>query len=177
MAGAVAGLAAGLSLAVVPSVIHVVFGTDVPGGDDLWILPATYLRLAEGLSFGLMLAPFAALGLWLMSRAPRPDRSWVFGLAAGALVVGAVLMVVRQTGEYTGVEPLAGNDPAPVALPAQPVAVPYAPAPPGPLTVRRDEDGGVVLSDQRGAQVILRGVNVNQLGEYYEADPSIPAWR
>ena len=174
VAGAIAGIAAGLGLALVESVVHLVFGTDVPGGDDLWILPATYLRLAEGLSFGLLLAPFGALGLWLMSRAPSPDRSWAFGLVAGALVVGAVLVVVRQTGDYTGVEPLAGNDPAPVALPAQPEAVPNEPAAPGPLTVRRDEDGTAVLSDQRGAQVILRGVNVNQLGQYYAADPAVP---
>ena len=174
LAGAIAGIAAGLSLALIESLVQLVFGTDVPGSGDLWVLPATYLRLAEGLSFGLLLAPASALGLWLMGRAPRREMSWAVGLAAGALVVGAVLVVVRQTGAYTGVEPLAGPDPAPVDLPAQVSAPPDQPAPPGPITVRRDPDGQVVLADQRGAQVILRGINVNQLGEYYAADPDVP---
>ena len=30
------------------------------------------------------------------------------------------------------------------------------------------------IRDQHGAQVLLRGVNVNQLGEYFQADPSLP---
>lgn len=30
------------------------------------------------------------------------------------------------------------------------------------------------ITDTRGRQVILRGVNVNQLGDYYAADPSLP---
>ena len=40
--------------------------------------------------------------------------------------------------------------------------------------MRRDADGSAVLADQRGAQVVLRGVNVNQLGDYYAADPGLP---
>ena len=174
LAGALGALVAGVCLALAESVIQLLFGTDLAGTDDLWILPATYLRLAEGLSFGLLLAPFAALGLWLVARAPRPQWSVVAGLAAVAIVGGAVFLVVRQTGAYSGVPPLAGADPAPVALPAQLVPVRDEPAPPGPLTVRRDADGSAVLSDQRGAQVILRGINVNQLGDYYAADPAVP---
>ena len=30
------------------------------------------------------------------------------------------------------------------------------------------------IRDQHGAQVLLRGVNVNQLGEYFQADPNLP---
>jgi endoglycosylceramidase len=30
------------------------------------------------------------------------------------------------------------------------------------------------IRDQRGAQVLLRGVNVNQLGEYFQANPDLP---
>ena len=30
------------------------------------------------------------------------------------------------------------------------------------------------IRDQHGAQVLLRGVNVNQLGEYFQADPALP---
>ena len=174
LAGSLGALAAGLCLALVESVVQLLFGTDVAGGDDLWIVPSTYLRLAEGLSFGLLLAPFAALGLWLVSRAPRPQWSLVAGLAAVAMVGGAVFLVTRQAQAYTGVTPLAAPDSAPVELPAQLVPVRDEPAPPGPLTVRRDADGSAVLSDQRGAQVILRGINVNQLGDYFAADPQLP---
>ncbi len=174
LAGALGSLVAGLCLALTESVVQLLFGTDVAGSEDLWILPATYLRMAEGLSFGLLLAPFAALGLWLVARAPRPQWSLVAGLAALALVAGSVFVVVRQTEAYSGVPPLAGPDPAPVDLPAQLVPVRDEPAPPGPLTVRRDSDGSAVLSDQRGAQVILRGINVNQLGDYYAANPDVP---
>ena len=174
LAGALGALVAGMCLALVESVVQLLFGTEVAGTDDLWILPATYLRLAEGLSFGLLLAPFAALGLWLVARAPRPQWSLVAGMVAAGLVAGAVVVVVRQTEAHTGVPPLAGADPAPVDLPAQLVPVRDEPAPPGPITVRRDADGSAVLSDQRGAQVILRGINVNQLGDYYAADPDVP---
>ena len=31
------------------------------------------------------------------------------------------------------------------------------------------------IRDQHGAQVLLRGVNVNQLGEYFQADPALPS--
>ncbi len=174
LAGALGALVAGAGLALVESVVQLLFGTDVAGSDDLWILPSTYLRLAEGLSFGLLIAPFAALGLWLVARAPRPQWSLVAGLAAVGIVAGAVFVVVRQTEAYTGVPPLAGPDPAPVELPAQLVPVRDEPAPPGPLTVRRDADGSAVLSDQRGAQVILRAINVNQLGDYYAANEAVP---
>jgi hypothetical protein len=174
LAGALAALVAGVGLAVVESVVQLLFGTEVAGSDDLWIMPSTYLRLAEGLSFGLLIAPFAALGLWLVARAPRPQWSLVAGVAAVGIVAGAVFVVVRQTEAYTGVPPLAGPDPAPVELPAQLVPVRDEPAPPGPLTVRRDADGSAVLSDQRGAQVILRAINVNQLGDYYAANEAVP---
>lgn len=40
------------------------------------------------------------------------------------------------------------------------------------LSVRQGEDAAIV--DARGRQVLLRGVNVNQLGDYYQADPSLP---
>jgi endoglycosylceramidase len=40
-----------------------------------------------------------------------------------------------------------------------------------PLQVRRGEDAAIV--DGRGRQVLLRGVNVNQLGDYYQADPQL----
>ena len=40
-----------------------------------------------------------------------------------------------------------------------------------PLTVERGEDAAIV--DDAGREVLLRGLNVNQLGDYYQADPAL----
>src|SRR5688572_15476758 len=40
------------------------------------------------------------------------------------------------------------------------------------LTVERGEEAAIV--DEGGRQVLLRGLNVNQLGDYYQADPALP---
>ena len=174
LAGAAGTLAAGLGLAVVQSIVAALFGTDLPGGGDLWIVPSTYLRLVEGLSFGLLVAPVAVLAMWLVPRAPRPQVSWVAAVAAVAVLVGMGVVVTRQGEGYDGVPPLA-SDPQPVSLPQQPGRTAGEPAAPERITVRRDADGSAVLADQAGAQVVLRGINVNQLGEYYQANPAVPA--
>ncbi|HEX8204615.1 MAG TPA: cellulase family glycosylhydrolase [Solirubrobacteraceae bacterium] len=41
-----------------------------------------------------------------------------------------------------------------------------------PLSVERGDDAAIV--DDQGRQVLLRGLNVNQLGDYYQADPALP---
>jgi hypothetical protein len=174
LAGALAAPAGLLVLSAVQSLVAWVLGTDLPGGDDLWILPSTYLRLVEALSFGLLVAPATGLAASLVPRTPRPQWSWVAAVAAVAVIAGSAALVVRADAGQPAVRPLAGPDPAPVALPAQPEPEAGTPAPPGRLTVRRDADGSAVLSDQSGAQVILRGVNVNQLSDYYAADPAVP---
>ena len=47
-----------------------------------------------------------------------------------------------------------------------------------PLTLQRldvSRDGGPpIVADDLGRQVLLRGINVNQLGDYYQADPTLP---
>ncbi len=172
LAGAMGALAAGLALAVVQSLAHLAAGTDLPGGEDLWILPATFLRLLEGLSFGLLLAPVAALAVWLVPRAPRPEWTAVGVLLGGAAVVAAAVLVARA--DPTGPDrPLAGPDPAPVAMPAAAAPSTAGTSAPRRITVRRDRDGRAVLADQAGAQVVLRGVNVNQLGDYFAANPQV----
>jgi hypothetical protein len=174
LAGALGAVAALLGLAVVQSFVALLLGTDVAGSDDLWILPSTYVRLAEALSFGLLLAPAAAIATFVVPALPRPQWGWVAAVTAGAVTAGAVVLVLRTDRADAPITPLAGTAPAPVALPAQPVLPQGEPAPPGRITVRRDADGSAVLADQTGAQVVLRGVNVNQLGEYYAADPALP---
>lgn len=57
-----------------------------------------------------------------------------------------------------------------IVLLALPSAAAHA-APPK-LSVERGEDAAIV--DEGGRQVLLRGLNVNQLGDYYQADPTLP---
>src|SRR5687767_7219535 len=40
------------------------------------------------------------------------------------------------------------------------------------LAVERGDDAAIV--DEDGREVLLRGLNVNQLGDYYQADPALP---
>jgi endoglycosylceramidase len=40
------------------------------------------------------------------------------------------------------------------------------------LSVERGDDAAIV--DEDGRQVLLRGLNVNQLGDYFQADPALP---
>lgn len=47
-----------------------------------------------------------------------------------------------------------------------------APATPLPLAASRGADPRI--TDARGREVLLRGVNVNQLGDYFQDDPSLP---
>ena len=47
-----------------------------------------------------------------------------------------------------------------------------AQAAPPRLTVERGDDAAIV--DEAGRQVLLRGLNVNQLGDYFQADPALP---
>ncbi|HRK45137.1 MAG TPA: cellulase family glycosylhydrolase [Nocardioides sp.] len=65
-----------------------------------------------------------------------------------------------------------------------PTAAHSAPAPPAVSSSKSDDrplpklhathGKKAAIRDRRGAQVLLRGVNVNQLGEYFQANPSLP---
>jgi endoglycosylceramidase len=55
-----------------------------------------------------------------------------------------------------------------LAAPAAPAAQADLPR----LTVERGEDAAIV--DEHGREVLLRGLNVNQLGDYFQADPALP---
>ncbi|HEX8086667.1 MAG TPA: cellulase family glycosylhydrolase [Solirubrobacteraceae bacterium] len=63
---------------------------------------------------------------------------------------------------------------APLAFAALLLALLAAPAGAAPprLTVEPGDDAAIV--DDDGRQVLLRGLNVNQLGDYYQADPALP---
>src|SRR4029079_15425024 len=88
----------------------------------------------------------------------RPTRTWI--------VVGTVLILLAV--------PLV----VPTTAPG-PDAVPPLPASGGMerlhLLPARTADGLPVIGDVTGRRVLLRGVNVNQLVDYYLRDPAVPA--
>ena len=59
-----------------------------------------------------------------------------------------------------------------LALASPALAKVRAPTAPLPLHATRGAEPGIF--DSRGSEVLLRGVNVNQLGDYYEANPAWP---
>jgi Cellulase (glycosyl hydrolase family 5) len=153
--GATAGFAAAGAL-LAGQLIEVAF--QVPqskGAADYWLIPAALLRAVEAASFALpvavvagCLAVLGARGPW--TKAALPKAGWAMGALACVLASLA-----------------AWNVQAPP---------PRAHSPPDGqrtgLSVRTDAAGTRIV-DSSGAAVILRGVNVNQLGEYYQQDPSI----
>ncbi|MFI7107093.1 glycoside hydrolase family 5 protein [Nonomuraea sp. NPDC050227] len=141
----VAGLSA-LGAAGTLGLVEVAVGIpgDLAGGGLFWA-PAIMLRLAPALSFGALLALATALLVALLDAA-RPARRGV-GLAARipmAVVVAAAALAL----------PLL----QPGATTAQP-----PPRTPG-LTLSADRR----IVDADGNEVLLRGVNVNQLEDYFQ---------
>jgi hypothetical protein len=154
-----------LALGLSPSALH----------HDHWQLPATYLRAAEAGSFALVaalpMAVLAAMSKRLLSRigARQTHAGRLLGRGLALLAVAAVGLCLLSgharsagTGEGT-------------ARSSQPSAVPRLKVP-GELPRLRVLFAGAVprIADTNGAQVTLRGINVNQLNEYYLADPRLP---
>lgn len=143
----VAGLSA-LAAAGTLGLVQVAAGIpgDLAGGGLFWA-PAIMLRLAPALSFGALLAAATALLVALLD-AVRPARR---GVALAAPLPTAVVVAA-----------------AALALPLlQPgTATPQLPRTPG-LTLSADRR----IVDADGNEVLLRGVNVNQLEDYFQQFP------
>ena len=129
--------------------------------------------MAAGVTAG---ACASALGLaWAALRSRRPLRALADkGRAAGA---------VRYAATAAAVVLLLGIDLVPSAVAATPASypVPNSPSADGggllPLTVLRAPGSAPVIGDSAGRQVLLRGVNVNQLVDYGQPDKSKPTVR
>jgi hypothetical protein len=142
---------------------------------DFWVIPAALLRGVEASSFALPVAIAAgclavlgarlhvaaasARGVWQRTALPR--AGWVMGVLAGALTVSAAL---RFDGAAAGAAVARRPDTAHPLLRGD--------IPRQRLSVQADSSGPRI-ADSLGAAVTLRGVNVNQLGEYYQQDPAI----
>lgn len=143
----VAGLSA-LAAAAMLGLVEVAVGIpgDLAGGDLFWA-PAIMLRLAPALSFGALLALATAVLVALLPAA-RPARR------------GSVL---------------AAPIPMAVVVAAAALALPLLPS--GTTTAQPPRTKGLTLSADRriidadGNEVLLRGVNVNQLEDYFQKRP------
>ncbi len=165
-AGAIAGVggAAGLlfvqALALLPSL-------RAPAAHpDAWWLPALLVRAVDAASFALVMAFVAGTGAVAAGALQRACSR----RAEGALrIAGAVALLGAVGIEY--------GSSAPPAIPAIPVVVQPASADagaPSPLSVRTGPAGPQIV-DASGARITLRGVNINQLGEYFRRDPALSA--
>jgi hypothetical protein len=128
---------------------------------DLWNVPALFVRAVDAASFALVAAVLAA-AVALVVRRIRHAAS-----VGGAMALLALGVAVFSAHDFKGVEP-------------------YLNAPTSRVERTETEDGAALprlsvnagqIVDERGAKLILRGFNVNQLGEYFLRDPKLPAVR
>ncbi|NLG45660.1 cellulase family glycosylhydrolase [Gordonia sp. (in: high G+C Gram-positive bacteria)] len=140
-----AALVGAVIAAVIGAVVGLVTGDGF--GGDLWPLMALYVRLADMLAFAVCFGWIVGLALLL-----RPRRVWVVAAA-----IGAVALVV--VGTLSG--PVVRD--AATAVPAKADRL-------APLTA-----DGIRIVDDAGRDVLLRGVNVNQLVDFYAKRAEVPS--
>ena len=144
LAALVAGGAVGIVQAIVALVIDGIHG-------DIWPLMATYVAVADGLSFGACVGWIVGVSAVLADRIRSARMARTLQLAAG--VVAVVAVAVTLITPPSGASAAASDD--------EPVPAEFLRA-----------DGGVI-ADGDGNQVLLRGVNVNQLVDFYRPRPDV----
>ncbi|MGN6219763.1 MAG: cellulase family glycosylhydrolase [Microbacterium sp.] len=164
-------LAGGALFGLVQALVAFVVDDGLAG--DMWPLMVAYVHVADGLSFGACLGWIPAVLAVVVDRAtrtrtasgeggedaaPRSSRR-VPTIAAAAIVVAALVVVPVV---------LAGGGVAEDRAQEQGAAS----VPDGFL--RADGDR---ITDGEGHDVLLRGVNVNQLVDFYQPRPEVPATR
>ncbi|GAA2313318.1 hypothetical protein GCM10010149_75650 [Nonomuraea roseoviolacea subsp. roseoviolacea] len=139
----VAGLSA-LGAAAALGLVEVAIGLpgDLSGGDTFWA-PALMLRLAPTLSFGALLALATAALVALL-----PVRT---GVSASAPIPMMAIVVAAAL--------------------AVPLLRPATTTPPPPRTKGLTLSADRRIVDADGNEVLLRGVNVNQLEDYFQKFP------
>jgi hypothetical protein len=157
-----ASVAAGFGLGVVDAIVAAVVPDRIPDArPDSWWIATSLLSVAAGVGYGafvglvgaILTKPASALLRWRFLPSPW-RRLIVVPLVALALIV---------------------SGPAPAGpAPLTPVSASGAMERLQLLPARTDGEPAVI-GDVTGRQVILRGVNVNQLIDYYLRDPAKPA--
>jgi len=152
-AGMLAGVMAAAVLFVVQTIALLLHGIASPASADAWFIPALILLATETASFALFMAGCAGVAVLLGLAVQRLQNHGLSIGAAGLTVAVAVALFTPGLAHHSVTGPVANG-----------MAV----------TVRHDRDHAI-LANQRGSQVLLRGVNVNQLGQYWQADTSLAA--
>ncbi|WP_345801335.1 cellulase family glycosylhydrolase [Microbacterium sp. AZCO] len=150
LAAVVAGAIVGVVQAVVATIADGLQG-------DLWPLMSAYVTVADGLSFGVCVGWIAGVGALVADRVRvgRGARVPLYAAAAVAVVALVVSMVVP----YAGGASAQGRGAA-ASIPSHFLRA-----------------SGGVIADGDGNQVLLRGVNVNQLVDFYAPRPDVPVTR
>lgn len=152
--GLLGGWLAAMVAAGMVGLVQAVISVIVDGGfdGDLWPLMTAYLAVADGLSFGASLGWIAGGTAVLMDHlavgnrpAARIAEPAVAGIAA--IMLAATIVVAQPVAAIAGPEGERGAE---------------ASAPAGFLRAE-----GRTIVDGAGNQVLLRGVNVNQLVDFY----------
>lgn len=162
LGGWLAALVAGGLVGLVQAVVA--FAVDGGLSGDLWPAMAAYVAVADGLSFGACVGWIVGVGALVVERIPAAGRERVARLSAAAIVVVAVVVAL-------GVPAIAPASAADSSATASGSTASDA-APAGFLRA-----SGTTITDGRGDQVLLRGVNVNQLVDFYQPKAGVAATR
>jgi hypothetical protein len=168
-----AALVAGVGLGVVGAVVAPLTGHLDHAGPDSWWIATSLICVATGIGYGVGIGLLAALatgvawrwrsriGLGDNDSATPPGMRRRSGIVLGtiAVLLAVPLVVPTRTPGPEAVTPVpaSGGIERLHLLPAQ------------------THDGLPVIGDVTGRRILLRGVNVNQLIDYYLRDPKVPA--
>ncbi|GAA2363378.1 cellulase family glycosylhydrolase [Dactylosporangium salmoneum] len=154
-----ASVVAGLGLGVVDAVVAALPWSDrlSGAGPDQWWLATSLISVATGVGYGAVVGLIGAVAVAVGWRL-RSRLALVAAIGVLVLALAPVIGASAPSGPPTvgAVEASGGMEYLRV-LPA------------------RAKDELATIGDVTGRQVILRGVNVNQLIDYYLRDPAVPA--
>ena len=162
LGGWLAAIVAGGLVGLVQAVVAFAVEGGVRG--DLWPLMSAYVTVADGLSFGACLGWTVGVAAVVADRLAEGRAARVPKIAAAAAAVVALVAAIAMPSLSAAV---ASEGDAAAAAPADAGAVPDG--------FLRAE--GRRITDGEGNQVLLRGVNVNQLVDFYQPQPDVPATR
>lgn len=164
--GVLGGWIAAMLAGGLVGVAQAVVGAFVDGGfrGDIWPLMLAYVTVADGLASGACLGWILGLVLLAFDRVPVRARRAALISATAVVAIGAVVVPLVLAGTSGSV--------AEARAAAQAEAEAAGEIPAGFLRAQ-----GERIADGRGNQVLLRGVNVNQLVDFYQHRPDVPKVR
>ena len=148
-------LVAGGAFGIVQAIVG--FVVDRGPGGDIWPLMVSYITLADGMAFGASVGWIVGLFVLLVDVAQRSHAS-IWARAPQLAVASTAALAIAASLFAPGLSVAAqGKKNIPSA---------------GILRATNSH-----ISDGEGNQVLLRGVNVNQLVDFYQPQADVPATR